>query len=269
MKTVFLLGADDPEMEAIEKVLMKKRFHVEHAQIQGKRVHPGNAYWADPVRDLSDGCMLVCVECRPTLIPKGVELKVIDHHRAGDPGYDLGPERFWEAASIGQIYNLLNIHPTEGAMILAAMDHCFSASLRDECPGVFGLDVLLVSVDEVSKRTKTGQGRVLQQIRNMSGLLGKAPVVRIGNQNVMDLRSRHLGEGYSLDLIAAQIAAAMRKHAALLRHRSVGGEKDKYSLTGHIQSVTVETFMSDWAPKEGLIHIYGVPSRGYAGGRLP
>lgn len=267
-KTIFLLGADDPEMEGMEKILMKRRLQTVHAMIQNKRVHPANAYWADPVPDIYAGDTLVCIECRPTNIPHGVDLVVIDHHRPGDPGYHLGPEKYWEASSIGQLYKLLNINPSQRAMLLAAMDHCFSASLRNECPGVFGLDVLLASVAEVSKRTKTGQGRVLQQIRHLSDLLERAPTIVIGKQNVKDLRSRNLGEGYSLDLIAAQIAAAMRKHAALFCHHSHFSGKAKYSVSGHTHPETIEAFMEDWAPREGLIHIYGVPCRGYAGGHV-
>lgn len=266
MKTVYLLGADDPEMCTIEKILKKIRVSVAYASIDNTRVHPGNAYWANSVQGIGSEDTLVCIECRPTFIPKGVKVITIDHHRPGDPGYNLGPDKFWEASSIGQLHKLLNIKPTDGVKIIAAMDHCFSAALRDECPEVFGLEVLLVGVAEVATRTKTGHGRVIQQIHHISGLLGKAPEIMIGEQTVKDLRSRYLGEGYSLDLIAAQIASAMRGHAALLRHRSLGGGPEKCSVTGHTRPETIEAFMSEWAPSQGLVRIYGVPQRGYAGG---
>lgn len=268
MKTIILLGADDPEMRAMVKILNKNRAqHIAYATVNGQRVHPGQAYRAEAVVGLLAGDTLVCIECRPVYLPPEVEVVVIDHHRPGDPGYDLGPKEFWEASSIGQLHVLLDIAPTDNAKLIAAMDHCPSAALRNECPGVFGLEVLLRGVHEISISTKTGHGRVMQQIHNLAGLLEIAPQIMIGNQMVRDLRSKYLGEKYSLDLLAAQISTSMRGHVALLYHRDTKDGPKKYTLVGHTQPETVEAFMTEWAPKQGLVNIYGVPSRGYGGAR--
>src|SRR3989338_7497680 len=109
-KVIFLLGVDDPEMRTIEEIVREAApfAHAEFATADGRRVHPGNAYKADLVPDLESGDTLVRVECEPTSVPEGVEVIVIDHHRSGDPGYSLGPDRFWEASSLGRIVALIN-----------------------------------------------------------------------------------------------------------------------------------------------------------------
>ena len=49
----FVLGADDPEMREMERVLKEHGCSYEYAQSAGKRVHPGNAYKADAVQVVS------------------------------------------------------------------------------------------------------------------------------------------------------------------------------------------------------------------------
>src|SRR5919199_203532 len=128
---IFLLGADDPEMKAMADLLTARHHDVRFAEVNKKRAHAGNAYEADPL-ELTRGEMLICIECRPTFIPTGVNLVVIDHHRPGDPGWNKGPKEYWEASSIGQLHRLLDMTPTQEARVIAAMDHCFPAAIRGE-----------------------------------------------------------------------------------------------------------------------------------------
>lgn len=197
MKTVYLLGADDPEMRAMEKVLKKKKAdNVAYATVGGSRASPGNAYSADPVSGLNHGDTLVRIECEPVSVKQGVKVVVIDHHRPGDPGYDLGPEFFWEASSIGQLHKLLGINSSSWRRAIAALDHCFSAAIRNECPGVLGGEVLLMGVAEIVTKEKTGHTRAILQIQRFLALMKVASEITIGSQSVRDLRGKHLGEGY-------------------------------------------------------------------------
>ena len=99
----FLLGAGDPEMQVIESLLDSCSQEWEYATADGRRVHPGNAYRADPV---SSEARLVFVECRfLSDIPD--DHIVVDHHNPGDPGYGSGPDEFWTGSSLGQVVELL------------------------------------------------------------------------------------------------------------------------------------------------------------------
>lgn len=60
----WILGAPDPEMGRIEALLLKYEQDVQHASVGGARVHPGNAYKADPVALLGEQTV-VLVECVP------------------------------------------------------------------------------------------------------------------------------------------------------------------------------------------------------------
>ncbi len=108
---LFVLGAGDPEMEAIEGLLKARGLNFVYAQANGRRVHPGNAYGSDPIAH--DGPVAL-VECQPR---GGIEGAIfVDHHRPGDPGYGLPPDRFLEASSIGQVFCLL--HTPDGMEML-------------------------------------------------------------------------------------------------------------------------------------------------------
>src|SRR5690606_27893763 len=101
---IWVLGASDPEMELIEKLLIKCGESVVYATDEnGKRVHPGNAYRC-PVPAVPEGAMVYAVECIDVL-PEGWVR--IDHHRHGDPGYGQPPDEFLSASSIGQVIRAL------------------------------------------------------------------------------------------------------------------------------------------------------------------
>jgi hypothetical protein len=101
-KRTWILGALDPEMEMIEKILTAAGENFVPATKDGKRVHPGNAYSADPVEAKGE---LILVECQP----QGAKGTVVDHHRPGDPGYGKGPEDYFLGSSIGQVLTLLGV----------------------------------------------------------------------------------------------------------------------------------------------------------------
>lgn len=113
---VWILGAPDPEMEAIENLLREAGERVAHASFRGRRVTPEHAYHADGIliprvhlpprqgRPPRAGC--VTVECEPVFL-RGAVILHIDHHRPQDPGYGVPPERFMEGSSAGQAVSAL------------------------------------------------------------------------------------------------------------------------------------------------------------------
>jgi hypothetical protein len=208
---------------------------------------------------------VVLVECQPADAESFIR---IDHHRVGDPGYGLSPAQFWQASSIGQICKLFNIGPTHEQTVLAAMDHAPAAAIRGECPGVTANEVLVRKVTEIAAATKRTPEEVRERVACYQVYLMDAPPVWIGEHVISDLRDYDLGAGYSLELLAAQVAALADGYTVLLKHHDAVGKPEKWSVSGHATPEVIETFMRVWAPAQGLIGIYGVPARGYAGGYL-
>ncbi len=124
---LWVLGASDPEMTAIERLLTETGERIAYAAgSDGKRVHPGNAYAAigrvghDLKSVPMDSTLTVTtehiyVECSVLGNPNrnewtyltGLRGRRIDHHRCGDPGYGRPPEEFLDASSIGQVISEL------------------------------------------------------------------------------------------------------------------------------------------------------------------
>src|SRR5690606_7026148 len=96
---IWILGAPDPEMEAIESLLRKCGEHVEYAlDDRGARVTPATAYRC-PLPDVTADSTVYAVECLDVL-PEGWVR--IDHHRPGDPGYGRPPHEFLSVSSVGR-----------------------------------------------------------------------------------------------------------------------------------------------------------------------
>ncbi|HEX3640087.1 MAG TPA: hypothetical protein VHV10_02230 [Ktedonobacteraceae bacterium] len=261
---LFLLGANDPEMRRIEEILRENGHEVRYAEKDGKRCHPGNAYQCDPVESA------ILVECASA----GVKNAQIDHHRPGDTGYGLPANEFWEASSLGQLWRFLQLEgiavsPSQDDLILAAMDHSPAGAIRGECPGVSAQEVLERKIQEIAQGTKYDAWEVRNKVGYYLVRLMDAPPIQIGQSVISDLRSEYLGEGYSINLLSAQVAALADGYTVLLRHRDAAGKPEKWSISGHATPELIEAFKSEWAPAQGLIGIYGVPNRGYAGGYLP
>ena len=140
-KAIWILGAPDPEMEAIERLLRDAGETVVHGMTgtegsrpePARRVRPG-----ERVTSLSEGVLLagadaVVVECRPDTMSGATSawllagadavvvecrlapmldhdparLRVVDHHAPGDPGYGRPPAEFLPASSLGQVVSIV------------------------------------------------------------------------------------------------------------------------------------------------------------------
>lgn len=241
------------------------------AMSKDKRVTPGNAYCADfPGGDRLKEKTLVLLECLPKRIPSRQRKIVIDHHRSGDPGFNKSAKCFWEGSSIGQLYKLLgkkNI-PNQD-LTLAAMDHCFGAALLGRCPGVSIKDVRNLKIAEIAEGTKTSQAEVAHRINFFKDILMTADEKIIGSERVKDIRHIFLGEGYSLDLLAAQFAAALSGTAALLCCSDFGDNKKEKVLIYNGKPQTIRAFVEKALAIKPKQDVYGAPARGYAGAYRP
>src|SRR5690606_21074976 len=97
---IWILGAPDPEMAAIESLLRDCGERVVYAlSDRGERVTPSTAYRC-PLPEVPAGSTVYAVECSDTLPDGWVR---IDHHRPGEPGYGRPPAEFMAASSLGQV----------------------------------------------------------------------------------------------------------------------------------------------------------------------
>lgn len=105
---LWLLGADDPEMRAIENLLHECGERVAHAlDANGARVVPSGMYLAAgpwPAEGTEATYLVECAWAGVGSVPKAHGRVVqIDHHRPGDVGFGRPPAEFLQASSLGQV----------------------------------------------------------------------------------------------------------------------------------------------------------------------
>jgi hypothetical protein len=259
----FVLGAQDPEMREIAKVLKKENRAFLHAAKDRLPVSARTAYDANAVVKLSRsgrgmGALLlpqapaVFVEC--TLRGHAPMLRV-DHHNPGDPGYAKPPEEYLQGSSIGQTLELLELEPTPTQRLIAAADHCLTAAYQGACPGVDPSELLFL---RASWRAKMS-GRSLTDV--IDGILHAAKQVR-------RYYDSEYGESLFLDPTEAPLdlpeGGAYAGHPVRYRALFPGGEL-KEMLKG-ASAEHIERFMA-MHRAQGR-EVYGNPHRGYAGAYL-
>lgn len=290
---VFVLGAIDPEMQAIELAIEHicqqhdVRANIQYAAFVGAdgvvaRCHGGVAYKAT---HLLDSWELICNgldSAISTTIPAGrtpvwIECEhvgsvrsghVIDHHRAGDPGYGLPPSQFWEASSIGQCYaffleNGVDLMLTAAAFgeerhLIAASDHCPGHAFQGRCPSI-DIDAL-----------KAMRARNSASFNKMEPEAWLATV----EASIAKLRSFPRGVLAGHEYAIASEDIELGNHAQL-----IAGIPMEYTMPGSPRDPRVKVGLLGGEPeliaawmefKAGsLVDIYGDPARGYAGGYLP
>src|SRR5690606_34294520 len=104
------------------------------------------------------------------------------------------------------------------------------------------------------------QGRpvaeLLEDVEQARARLRAAPVVTLGERLAADLRGEHVPE---------LPEAAVREGLAYLATVADRDGRRKVVL-GAADAEMVRAFLESWAPREGLVDIYGDPARGFAGG---
>jgi len=271
-RVLFILGAPDPEMEEIERVVRFVGAGVVYATVDGTRVHAGNAYgggldefvrsssgpgeegtWEDG--DSSYWREIVAVECASST-PR--ETLRIDHHRSGDPGFGRPSSEFLVASSLGQVLDLLDLAPTAEQRLIAAADHCLGAAYRGMCPGVDPEALGMFRAEARAKFQKRSVAEVLADIAVTETALADEPLLKLREGIVaVDMRRGHPWP----ELPEAACRAGVSYVSGPLI--CPDGRK-KITCSGHASQI--EAFMGFWAPKNGLVDIYGDPTRGFAGG---
>lgn len=111
MSVCAILGAPDPEMAAIERLLTAAGVPVAYAcTADGVRVHPGTAYQAAGTTEpapVTAATTVLAVECggdlRTSLLRHAAQWVDVDHHRPGDVGYGVPASDYLRGSSIGQV----------------------------------------------------------------------------------------------------------------------------------------------------------------------
>jgi hypothetical protein len=255
----FILGAQDPEMREIERVLDSARQARMHAARGRYRVNARTAYDADGVVHagpggtraalLLPGVPLAFVECGLA----GCEpIARVDHHHPGDPGFEAGPERYMEGSSLGQVLQLLEREPTETQRLLAAGDHCLTAAYQGACPGV---DPNLLLELRASWRARVS-GRTLSDV--IGGILDAADRVRTHHDS-------EFGESRFLDPteIPLDLAEGSAYAGIPVRYRGLMPDGVLKEMFKGGNPAAVERFMAEH--RSAGRQVYGNPYRGYAG----
>lgn len=303
---IFILGAIDPEMIAIEAAIRAVYAHYEqdpyvvYAGFTGAdgvvaRCHGGVAYKGThlidesfvprPIVDPSD-IDGVCgysddtpFEDQDGLIPVWIECEVnggdrkrgiaVDHHRPGDAGYGASPERFWEASSIGQMYRLL----TRGYWVDVEVANAAFGEERlliaasDHCPG-HAFQGRCPGVDIPALKA--------MRAANSAAFNKMEPAVWLQTveASIAKLRSFPRGSlaGHTYAIASEDIE--LGNHAQL-----IAGIPMQYIMAGTARDPRTKVGLLGGEPeliaawmefKAGsLVDIYGDPARGYCGGYLP
>jgi len=258
--TTFLLGAQDPEMREIERVVRDAGLAALHAARGGRRCDARTAYLADAVvRVGADGVARAAV-LRPALPFVEVECTLdgrvpacrVDHHRPGDPGFEAPPEDFLRGASLGQVLALLEREATPTQRLLAAGDHCLTAAYAGRCPGVAPDELLFLRASWKARIS----GRSLTDV--VDGIQDAARRAR-GR-----LDAEH-GEARFLD--PTEVPGDLPEGAAYagvpVRYRDLLRDGTLKEMFKGGTPAAVEAFMAEHR-RAGRV-VYGNPWRGYAG----
>lgn len=261
--TLFVLGANDPEMHAIEHLLAAVGARSIHAEVDGKRVYPANAYRAalpDAARALlARAGRVYLVECVGEAPTGAIR---IDHHRPGDPGYGRPAAEFWAASSLGQTVaslaaaGIAEVPVTPEMRLTAAADHCLGAAYHGDCPGVDPDALLAWHVAARAAFEHRSGAAVLQDVETTRALLRQAPQVELApGIAAADMRGRQAAE--------LLMAAAREGQCCLSTITARDGRTKVGCLVG--SPAQVSAFMQRWAPAHDLHEVYGDPARGFAG----
>ncbi len=209
-KTVFVLGAPDPESMFLFRTLTACGFIVEWATCGGVPVSPRTAYEADVVeiQNRYYNPVFVWVECLPRECSRAKLEgchgdKLIDHHNPGDKGYGRSEAEAFEASSVGQLADLALVMAasasseerakwnalhdaltTPDAVAIGCSDHCLPAALAGRCIDPEGPRIASLTGNEFSGLTRASVDpyRVLRlraesrEDAALAALLNRAPV---------------------------------------------------------------------------------------------
>jgi hypothetical protein len=260
----FVLGAQDPEMREIERVLDDAGAAHLHAAKGRRRVSAKTAYEADGVVRVGPDNIP-----RPLVLPPKapavfVECSLhdwqpvlrVDHHHPGDPGFDAAPKDYLRGSALGQVLTLLEREPTPTQRLLAAGDHCLTAAYQGECQGVDPDELLILRASWQALMS----GRTLSDV--VEGILDAAKHVKRHHDS-------ELGESRFLD--PTETPRDLPEGAAYagmpVRYRMLLPEGVLKEMVKGGSAEAIEAFMAEH--RDAGRPVYGNPHRGYAGAYWP
>lgn len=267
-RQVWILGAPDPEMEAIEALLRLCHQWVRYAAVEenGKtrRVKPHEAYrYSAELGDAPDGNGHVYVECAH--VSGGERAGVVDHHNPGDPGFGKEPRGYFDASSLGQVvrklvdmgYGPFRAQDVAQWQLIAAADHCLAAAYRGECPGVNPQRLMQWRAESRAKFQNADPEEILRRIQTAYHAISAAPTVELAPAMfAFDVRGQRISE--------LPEAAARWGFNVLADSPEVTNGRVKVNFFGDERSCVA--FQTIWAPQHGVEEVYGDPKRGLMGG---
>lgn len=288
MTHLFVLGASDPEMSAIETLLTQCSVPYVCATIGDRRVTAGEAYRADPVV-VPDCAAVYLVECQP----QGVTGTVIDHHRPGDSGFGRGPEDFFDASSIGQVWAQLvelglisgRPAPSGEVSLIAAADHCLAHAYAGRCPGICPNKLMRYRVKQRASFQGRDASAILADIEAARVALLAAPTLVLAStqcewhsagHSMSDDCCNERGTAYSstpCDEVPVrdirgtrvpELPEAGTRYGIAYIADGLPGPDGRVKIVCSGPKHVIEAFL-DWAPRNGLVDCYGDPARGFAG----
>ncbi len=249
MTKVFVLGAADPEMEEIERVVRECGHEVRYACVRDRRVRAENAYVADGVNELLPAPReVIFVECRVMGLVCDF---VVDHHQPGDPGYGGQAADYLLSSSLGQVLAYLGLEPTPLQRIIAAADHCPTQAYRGECPGVDPQELARWRTRTRAARRGCTEEEMDFAILRARELLEQAELVEFCGRKIAWVGDRQ-----------GEIAEASARYSIPFMYgESMKSGRTKLGIMGAEPEV-----IAAWMAQCGLQQVYGDPIRGYAGG---
>lgn len=154
---------------------------------------------------------------------------------------------------------IVRVHIPHDLVLAAAADHCLAAAYRGECPGVDPDALMRWRVETRAAFQGRQVEDVLADVERAREALREAPTIELAGVSVSDLRGRSIPE---------LPEAAAREGVAYLATVTDRDGRRRVVLGGNASPDTVRAFMTKWAPAQGLVDVYGDPTRGFAGGYL-
>jgi hypothetical protein len=277
----WILGAPDPEMAAIEKLLRECGQTVVYATHGAARVTPASATRADSVDVDGD---IIKVECRVAGRDGQKLVAAIDHHAPGDAGYGRPPAEFLSASSLGQVIAVLtalDVLPWETIprhlLLTAAADHCLGPAYRGQCPGVNPDELAVWRAESRAAFQRRPVADVMADVERTTVALRTAltcdPVflAPLGPDCGDPQCSCHLDGVPRVADMRRETPwpelpeAATRAGISYLSGPLVGRDgRRQYTVSGTHEQV--KAWLEHWAPANGIVDTYGDPARGFAGG---
>lgn len=304
-----VIGASDPEMEAVVSILDYCGIDITAAIYDGKRVRSDTAYKAYPI---SVG---YSIYKEVWLIECGVEVRgcnnviTIDHHREGDAGYGKPPEEFLSASSVGQVILALayrGLLKFPGQRMMTEEPEFVGFSLNSDNKWVVwynGYDneksygVLVVPEDYVMAAAADHclaaaykgmcpgvhpddlmrwrvESRSSFQRRSAEELLADIEaareVLRSAPELVLDSRECDIVAKDLRGIKVSELPEASAREGMCFVSDGLKGSDGRTKVVCQSGSHDqIYAFMEIWAPANGLVDVYGDPARGFAGGYIP